>query len=110
LKTRYVKLPTLVISSGEKREVYRSAGEVPEGLREKLIRSTRGENSATFWIADKKGREAIARAAAGDRPLLAPQSPGRGRPLPVWLLRAIGIALAAGAASASWLAFRFRPW
>jgi hypothetical protein len=41
--------------------VYRSMEEVPHPLRSKLLKSTNGANSATILIADRRGREEIAR-------------------------------------------------
>jgi hypothetical protein len=36
--------------------------EVPEGLRTRLLKSTNGANSATILIADRRGRQEIAKA------------------------------------------------
>jgi hypothetical protein len=36
--------------------------EVPAGLRTRLLKSTNGANSATILIADRRGRQEIARA------------------------------------------------
>jgi hypothetical protein len=36
--------------------------EVPDGLRSRLMKSTNGSNSATILIADRRGRQEIARA------------------------------------------------
>ena len=58
---------TIFIAQGEKTEVYRSVDEVPSELRRKLVESTRGLNSATILIADKKGREELVRALQGQR-------------------------------------------
>jgi hypothetical protein len=52
---------TVLISAGDVEGVYRSVQEVPEPLRNRLLRSTNGANSATILIADRKGREEIAR-------------------------------------------------
>ena len=53
---------TVLISSGSARMVYRSVDEVPSKLRNKLLKSTNGANSATILIADRRGRKQIARA------------------------------------------------
>lgn len=58
---------TIFIASGEKTRVYRSVDEVPPELRRKLIETTRGMNSATILIADKRGREELVRALQGRR-------------------------------------------
>lgn len=56
---------TIFIAIGDKTQVYRSVAEVPAGLRRKLAESTRGMNSATILIADKRGREELVRALQG---------------------------------------------
>lgn len=53
---------TVLISSGGADLVYRSVDEVPAPLRSRLLKSTNGANSATILIADRRGREQIARA------------------------------------------------
>jgi hypothetical protein len=53
---------TVMISVGADHHVYRSVDEVPAGLRTKLLKSTNGSNSATILIADRGGRQQIARA------------------------------------------------
>jgi hypothetical protein len=52
---------TVLISASDVEGVYRSVQEVPEPLRNRLLKSTNGANSATILIADRKGREEIAR-------------------------------------------------
>src|ERR1700760_4661758 len=56
---------TIFIATSEKTRVYRSIAEVPPPLRRKLQDSTRGINSATILIADKRGREELVRALQG---------------------------------------------
>ena len=56
---------TIFIATGEATRVYRSAEEIPPGLRRRLQESTRGTNSATILIADKRGREELVRALEG---------------------------------------------
>ena len=41
--------------------MYRSVEEVPARLRSRLVKSTNGSNSATILIADRRGRQEIAR-------------------------------------------------
>ena len=53
---------TVLISASGADQVYRSVEEVPAGLRTRLIKSTNGANSATILIADRRGRQQIARA------------------------------------------------
>jgi hypothetical protein len=50
----------LIVTQGAEL-VYRSMEEVPHPLRTKLLKSTNGTNSATILIADRRGREEIAR-------------------------------------------------
>ena len=57
-----VKTASILISSGDAEGVYRSVEELPEPLRAKFTVATQGINSATILIADKRGREEIARA------------------------------------------------
>ena len=57
---------TIFIATGERTDVYRSLAEVPLPLRRKLQASTRGMNSATILIADKRGREELVRALKGE--------------------------------------------
>jgi len=61
-KSGVLKSSTILISAGETAAVYRSVKEVPAPLRRKLLKSTNGLNSATILIADRRGREEIARA------------------------------------------------
>ena len=57
-----LKTSTILISADDTQGVYRSVQEVPEPLRKKLLRSTNGINSRTILIADRRGRQEIARA------------------------------------------------
>jgi len=57
---------TIFIATSERTDVYRSLAEVPLPLRRKLQASTRGMNSATILIADKRGREELVRALKGE--------------------------------------------
>ncbi len=60
-----LKTSTIFISKGDRTRVYRSVGEIPEGLRKELEKSTNGFNSATILIADRRGREEVRRALKG---------------------------------------------
>jgi len=53
---------TVMISAGAVRRVYRSVEEVPKRLRTRLVESTNGSNAATILIADRRGRDEIAKA------------------------------------------------
>lgn len=104
-----VKTSTILISAGEVESVYRSVDEVPDSLRQDLIRSTNGLNAQTIVIADREGRKEIARAirnlpstAAKERPVVeAPEAAAR----PLWR-RVIGVVILLLAAAAVWFIFR----
>jgi hypothetical protein len=53
---------TVLISTGRADRVYRSVDEVPLHLRNRLLKTTNGANSATILIADRKGRKEIDKA------------------------------------------------
>lgn len=53
---------TVLISTAGEDLVYRTVDEVPPRLRSQLLKSTNGANSATILIADRRGRNEIARA------------------------------------------------
>ncbi len=57
-----VQTSIVVISAGGEDLVYRTVDEVPARLRNKLLRSTNGSNSATILIADRRGRKQVAKA------------------------------------------------
>jgi hypothetical protein len=57
-----VKTSTILISANDTEGVYHSVEEIPEPLRKKLLRSTNSVNSRTILIADRRGRQEIARA------------------------------------------------
>jgi len=57
-----MKSSTILISEGHTDAVYRSVGEVPQSLRKRLLKYTSGMNSATILIADRRGKEELAKA------------------------------------------------
>src|SRR5215471_5630892 len=57
-----MKTSTIVISAGQTDAVYRSVSEVPQPLRKRLLKFTSGMNSATILIADRRGKEELAKA------------------------------------------------
>jgi hypothetical protein len=61
------KCSTIFIATGGGTRIYHSLEEVPPKLRERLVESTRGLNSATILIADRRGREEILRALNSPR-------------------------------------------
>ena len=100
-----VKTSTILISSGEKQNVYRSVEDVPDSLKQQLVKSTSGLNSATIVIADREGRKEIAKAI---RNLPASENPPEPRPkkLPRALLHGVGVVLLVAAAVLIWFIFR----
>jgi hypothetical protein len=52
---------TVLISVDGAETVYRSVEEVPARLRSQLVKCTNGSNSATILIADRRGRQEMAR-------------------------------------------------
>ena len=76
----------LISTSGTER-VYRSVEDVPAALRTRLLKSTNGANSATILIADRRGRQEIAKAM---RNL---PGPGKGR----WMQAILGTGAASTA-------------
>jgi hypothetical protein len=57
-----MKTSAVLIAAGGERQVYPSVSAVPAGLRKTLQDSTSGANSATILIADRRGKEEIAKA------------------------------------------------
>jgi hypothetical protein len=57
-----LKTSTILISADDIDGVYRSMQDVPEPLRKRLLRTTNGVNSRTILIADRRGRQEIAKA------------------------------------------------
>ena len=102
-----VKTSTILISSGETKKVYRSVDDVPDSLRQQLVKSTNGLNSATIVIADRQGRKEIAKAIRN--------LPGSGKPqpaapvppkLPLSVLRSAAAILLVAVAALVWIIFR----
>jgi hypothetical protein len=116
-KSGVMKSSTILISVGETDAVYRSVKEVPAPLRRQLLKSTNGLNSATILIADRLGREEIARAIQNlpsslQRRFLKPfrEDPHPENAARVWLLRppvkaAITWLLGAGSVLVIWFIF-----
>lgn len=120
-KSGVMRSSTILISAGDTDAVYRSVKEVPGPLRRKLLKSTNGLNSATILIADRRGRQEIARAIQNlpsslQRRFLQPfhddpeQNLNAAR---AWLLRppvkaAIAWLLGAGSLTVIWFMFTHR--
>src|SRR6202789_628188 len=82
-----VQASVVLIPAGGSDLIYRTVEDVPASLRNKLLRSTNGANSATILIADRRGRKEVDKAM---------------RTLPA-RRRLIRSALGSGAAAARWL-------
>lgn len=106
-----LKTSTILISADNTDGVYRSVEDVPEPLRKKLLRSTNSLNSRTMLIADRRGRQEIARAlkklpGASQRRLSTALSGKISKPASfpkVGVPQAIGILLAGAAGVAVWM-------
>jgi hypothetical protein len=94
-----VKTASILISAGDAQGVYRSVDELPEPLRAKLTVATQGLNSATILIADRRGREEIARALRK-----IPLSPQR----KLSLANIVGLLLASSTGLLVWLILSHR--
>jgi hypothetical protein len=57
-----MKTSAVLIAAGGERQVYSSVNDVPPSLRKMLQDSTSGANAATILIADRRGKEEIAKA------------------------------------------------
>jgi hypothetical protein len=93
---------TVMIAAAGAEMVYRSMEEVPRPLRSKLLKFTNSPNSATILIADRRGRQEIARVmrTLGNSP--ARLSKGRGARAPLQAMLAGELA----PPSAAWLTRR----
>src|SRR5579872_4581341 len=96
---------TVLISADGADRVYRSVDEVPYALRHRLLKSTNSPNSATILIADRRGRQEIAKAmrnlpGTGQRRLMqsllsgGTAAPGTPRLAPKWKKAALAVMLA----------------
>jgi len=103
-----VKTSTILISSGGTRKIYRSVDDVPDRLRQQLVRSTNGLNSATIVIADRQGRKEIAKAIRNLPGTVKPQpaAPSTSPKLPLSVLRSAAAALLVVVVALVWLIFR----
>ena len=105
-----LKTSTILISADDIDGVYRSVQDVPEPLRKKLLRTTNSINSRTILIADRRGRQEIARAlkklpGVSQRRLSNSLLTGKTPPaLPkITIAQAVGILLAGATGLLAWL-------
>jgi hypothetical protein len=109
-----MKTSTILISDSRTDAVYRSVAEVPQKLRKRLLKYTSGMNSATILIADRRGKEELAKAIRrlpgnAQQKLLdavfgEPNDTGVLRFLKPYRRTALAAALAVLASAAVWLA------
>jgi hypothetical protein len=59
-----IKTSAVMIARSGKQSFFRSVQEVPEPLRQKLLRVTGGENAGTIVIADRAGKEQLTQVVA----------------------------------------------
>jgi hypothetical protein len=59
-----IKTSAVMIATEGERSFFRSVQEVPEPLRQKLLRVTSGDNAGTIVIADRAGKEQLTQGAA----------------------------------------------
>lgn len=96
---------SVLISADGADRVYRSVDEVPFPLRHRLLKSTNSPNSATILIADRRGRQEIAKAmrnlpGTGQRRLMQSLlsgnaiTPSEGRLSPTWRRAVLALVLA----------------
>ena len=114
VKSGVMKTSTILISDSRTDAVYRSVAEVPHALRKRLLKFTSGMNSATILIADRRGKEELAKAirrlpGSGQQKLLdAVFGQGSQAPLERFLGRhrrsVVAAVLALGASLAVWFA------
>ena len=106
-----MKTSTILISAEDTEGVYRSMQEVPEPLRKKLLRSTNSIHARTILIADRRGREEIARVlkklpGAAQQRLSNALAPGKASALAALpkrgMAQAVGVLLAGAAAALGW--------
>ncbi|HXI43955.1 MAG TPA: hypothetical protein VNH83_28490 [Bryobacteraceae bacterium] len=105
-----MKTSTILISADDVDGVYRSVHDVPEPLRKKLLRTTNSVNSRTILIADRRGRQEIAKAlkklpGSAQRRLSNSLLTGNAPPpLPkITIAQAVGILLAGATGLLAWL-------
>jgi hypothetical protein len=99
-----MKTSAVLIAAGGDPQVYRSVAEVPVSLRKTLQDSTNGVNAATILIADRRGKEEIARAL--DR-VAEDSVPCAGKPGWRWLGLSwrnwLGVAIGFVTGAAAWM-------
>ena len=107
MKPKTVRTSTILISVGERTEVYRSLDQVPKSLRRRIEETTAGQNSGTILIADRRGRQEILEALNRRGNVATGRAPAKPRPLDpaVAFLRRWGLVLLPCAAGClAWLA------
>jgi hypothetical protein len=100
-----MKTSAVLIAAGGDHQVYRSVSEVPASLRKLLEESTNSVNSATILIADRRGKEEIARALerVSEVSPAAPAELPAARVLGLSLRNWVGVAIGFASGVIGWL-------
>jgi hypothetical protein len=77
-----LKTSAVMISADGEQGFYRSVQDVPEPLREQLLRVTSSENSGTIVIADRAGKDQLTQIVARRESVQGRASTGAGVTLP----------------------------
>ena len=105
-----MKTSAVMIAAGGERQVYQSVNDVPATLRKALLDSTSGANSQTILIADRRGKEEIARALERvSEPAMAPPENSGARILGLSWRNWIGVgAISFACGVIAWLVCSYR--
>ena len=99
-----MKTSAVLIAAGGERQIYRSMAEVPADLRKILQESTNSRNSATILIADRRGKEEIAKALERvAEPAPVPSAPVARRILGLPWRNWVGVAIGFASGVTVWL-------
>ena len=99
-----MKTSAVLIAAGGDHQVYRSVSDVPPSLRRLLEESTNSVNSATILIADRRGKEEIAKALERvSEPTPTPAEPPAARILGLSLRNWVGVAIGFASGVVGWL-------
>jgi hypothetical protein len=65
MKSQTLKTTVVLVATHERTQVFRSVESVPVTVRNRMLATASRGNSATILIADRRGRQELARAAQG---------------------------------------------
>jgi hypothetical protein len=99
-----MKTSAVLIAAGGERQVYSSVNDVPPSLRKLLQDSTSGANAATILIADRRGKEEIAKALERvSEPAVESPAESPSRVLGLSLRNWVGVAIGFASGVIGWL-------